>query len=613
MAWRKFEENLAPTFYQIKGLKFLIEHFTTLQKSAENEFALVNNLITGTAQDSKTVLTTFDSRLVLMKETILHESLLDSTHKTLMDCIDEPKAKENFSAFKVLSEELKVVMDKSFELQKLLGEKPSATEANAQWFIFQNVKDKLRTAVQNCKLFSEIAEQSLHRATGEIERAKKVQRENGIRTDVSECLEELFLKSKEHLEQMEQFEKEMNAQMLNLLKMKFTTITKISSIFETRKKLKEFLNSVPQTQTKVVEHSKILQNLQSLLQFPKLYAAYIEEMQRRAAFQKVVSKKASLANDLFQRLAKEETEKRTTFKNKTGTSLSSLFAFPGISSTDSLVKVDILIPQDNLLKFNESHIDISKADEDDFTVLMSDSFEATELRKENEKLRAELEEKPKPENIDVAAILHSKIVLEEKLAANKEEHLRFFEEYESRFQTMKKQLEEMTSLQQRLQTAETKLQVAETKLTTAQKVIESPKKNDHYEKALIIVNQQLASVSSALEVETNKRIQIEKQLALALSDKTELDELKNKRTVSDNNFTTVTKRLLIAEQDNQNFRQALAQNTLSISQLQEHVKEYKKQLRALSSKSMSECPVCDRLILEEQLTAHVYEKHPELS
>jgi len=272
-----------------------------------------------------------------------------------------------------------------------------------------------------------------------------------------------------------------------------------------------------------------------------------------------------------------------------------------------------LIPQDNLLKFNESHIDISKADEDDFTVLMSDSFEATELRKENEKLRAELEEKPKPENIDVAAILHSKIVLEEKLAANKEEHLRFFEEYESRFQTMKKQLEEMTSLQQRLQAAETKLQVAETKLTTAQKVIESPKKNDHYEKALIIVNQQLASVSSALEVETNKRIQIEKQLALALSDKTELDELKNKRTVSDNNFTTVTKRLLIAEQDNQNFRQALAQNTLSISQLQEHVKEYKKQLRALSSKSMSECPVCDRLILEEQLTAHVYEKHPELS
>ncbi len=133
---------------------------------------MVSDLFSGGMQDAKAILSTFDSRLLQMKETSLHEPLQDDAHKNLLDCIDQKKARELFSAFKVVTEDLRVFLEKSLAMQKLLVEKPSWSEFNGQWVLFQADKEKLRTAVTNCRSFVEVVEQS----------TKGYETKNGTRT-----------------------------------------------------------------------------------------------------------------------------------------------------------------------------------------------------------------------------------------------------------------------------------------------------------------------------------------------------------------------------------------------------------------------------------------------
>ncbi len=97
--------------------------------------------------------------------------------------------------------------------------------------------------------------------------------------------------------------------MISLLKLRYSAMSKIASLFEMRKKLKEFLSSIPVCQAKLVEQQKMLTQLQAILSLPKLYSTYLEEMQRRMAFQKVITKKSTLANEMFSRIIQQETER----------------------------------------------------------------------------------------------------------------------------------------------------------------------------------------------------------------------------------------------------------------------------------------------------------------
>ncbi len=55
--------------------------------------------------------------------------------------------------------------------------------------------------------------------------------------------------------------------------------------------------------------------------------------------------------------------------------LSDIYTFPGLDASEVNAKIEISIPQQqSLIKFTESHVEIAKADEDDFTVLMSESY-----------------------------------------------------------------------------------------------------------------------------------------------------------------------------------------------------------------------------------------------
>jgi hypothetical protein len=243
-----------------------------------------------------------------MRETPLHKALQDSTHKNLLDCIDEQRVRKDFGTFKFLTEELKIWLESSSNLQKIFSEKPNGNEPLAQWHLLQNTKDKLRTNVAQCKNFVDFAEQSVLKAKQEIERARKAIQTGGLRVDVTECFEDIMGKTNEYLEQTQQFEKEINMQMVNCLKLRASTLNKIGLMFELRKKFTDFMNDLPLQQKKLIEQQKLLKQLQQVATIPNSYAAYVEEMIRRGNFHTAITKKAALANDFFNKLAQQETE-----------------------------------------------------------------------------------------------------------------------------------------------------------------------------------------------------------------------------------------------------------------------------------------------------------------